>query len=54
MIGGQLGEEFIVGDIGRRCQLGLRADRGLNPMSYLRRGGDALQIFGYIEISLVE
>ena len=54
MVGGELGEELVVGDAGRRRQLGLGADLRPDPFGNLGRGRDALQIFGHVEIGFVE
>ena len=54
VIRGKLGEELVVGDAGRRRELGFGADPGADFFRDLCRRGDALEIFGDIEIRLVE
>jgi hypothetical protein len=54
MIRGELGEELVVRDARRRCQLCLGADFGLDPFGDLCCGCDALKILSHIEIGFVE
>ena len=54
MVGGELGEELVVGDAGRRRQPSLGADLRPDQLGDLGRGGDPLQVLGHIEIGLVE
>src|ERR1700732_2299957 len=54
MIRGELGEEFVVRDTRGGCQAGLSADLRPYRLCYLRRRPDPFQIFGDVEISLVE
>jgi hypothetical protein len=54
MIGGELCQKLVVGDSGRCREGGLRKDLGSDLVGDFRRGPDALQIFGHIEIGLVQ
>src|SRR6202047_5375430 len=54
MIRGELGEEFVVRDTRGGCQAGPSADLRPDRLCYLRRRHDPFQIFGDVEISLVE
>ena len=54
VIGGELGEEFVVGDAGRSREFGFRANPCPDFLCDLCRRDDALEVFGDIEIRLVE
>ena len=54
VVGGQLGQELVVGDPGRGGQRRLGLDAGPDALRDLGRGGDALQVLGDVEIGLVE
>ena len=54
MIRGKFGEELVVGDAGRSGELGFGADLGADVFCDSRRRDDAFEVFGYVEIRLVE
>ena len=54
MIRGQLGEKLVVGDARRCGEFGFRADPCADLFRDFRRRNDALEVFGDIEIRLVE
>src|SRR2546428_10855532 len=49
-----LGEKLVVRDAGRRSQAGLGEDAGANFRCGRGRRGDVSEIFGHVEIGLVE
>jgi hypothetical protein len=54
VVGGQLGQELVVGDPGRGGQRRLGLDAGPDALRDFGRGGDSLQVLGDVEIGLVE
>src|ERR1700758_5078806 len=54
VIGGKLGEEFVVGDAGRSRKLGFGADLCPDFFRNLGRRDDAFEVYGNVEIRFVE
>ncbi len=54
VIGGELGQELVVGDAGRSGEAGFGADRRADFLGDPRRRGDSARIFGHVEIGLVQ
>ena len=54
VVGGQFGQEFIVGDAGRCGELGFGADPCADFFRDLCRRGDTFEVFGDIEIGLIQ